>query len=647
MRKRKLSKFLAIMLAMVMLAGMLPMMATANTTPFELVEGPGTRVGGFRLEENLVGVFTDDPTGLVSGSVLQSIMKIDEHGVQVDGEGARVNGDVVIFDPDSTAATEERQELFEAMQDGIPLYEFYAARTLNDTTLTFSNNIPGGAYGLTVFPVTWGQPRQPGVWNTVVDVAPHAVFSGSTATRANTRPTEDSIRFTNLRDRDTVVVNDGDGNFVIVRFILIAEITYRTVGARGNESATFRTANSPNLEHRGEVPITAQSSVAIRPSTMGPPDPRNQAGNWLEEQNPTTLRITVAGLTAGRQAVIRDHHDYRNVATGVSVNEASVRGIVSLAQNGYFELDLHHQVYDIRISFEYIDAGPLPAPEGFRFENRISGGIRNHAQVPNANRAIVWDPVPGAVEYIVYAFEDPNETNPDNAYRRQVVRGSTEIAIGHESVQMCRRHFQRAIEEATGTGHIFTGNNANNGAQGICPNDGPHLCPDYENGCAYCPEIGPGLSWSAMQASARQGFDLPLPYRQFHFRVVAVPANGTRNQNSDLSEAVAARPGARSVDRYQMAALRDDAVARGAMSCGFVFIEAGQASWNYAVGVYNRTFIQHNWATASQNNMFHVDGQDGIRGPSGLTNRNFVERVALEIEHHVAYIGDDTLIFTT
>ena len=598
MRKRKLSKFLAITLAVVMLAGMLPMMATANTTPFELEAGT---VVGLRNVPNLEGVISDAPTVWQSGTIHRSTIQIDAQG--------RHEG-IVIYEP-----AESETELFQAMREGIPFYTFYVAGTLSDTVLTFSNDID--IENVAVYPVFWGD---------FPAVAPHSRFRPDPATRVVIHPDdadESTILIQNLQDRDSVVVEDGYGQFAIVRVIQVAQINHIATGARGNEAATFQAPDSPTENQRAAVSITSNRSTVIRDFARGAPPP---AFSGVDSHvNPGTLRIAATGLTAGRQAVVTYTHRVATTIDGVFMYIDGTRGIGTLTHNHpYIVIELEFKVYNLNVEFIDAPTGELASPENLRFEYRMSGGILNRPYVPNANRAIVWDPVPGAVAYMVYVFEDANETNPANAYRYQRVE-KTEINIGHEDIQQARYAFK------DWGFHAGTGANVPRGLHAISDNistfDGPHVGPDG------------GLSWNAWQMSSRQGFDLPLPYKSFHFRVVAIPADEARNDESAPSDSIQAKPGARSVTPAQMRALVENARENGAGGDGFMFIEVGRRTLNYIVGTFDSTFIQFNWPTTSENSLFD--------GPASMTNRNFVDRAAIEIQNHPAYLGPDTVIFTT
>jgi len=260
----------------------------------------------------------------------------------------------------------------------------------------------------------------------------------------------------------------------------------------------------------------------------------------------------------------------------------------------------------------------LDAPDNFRFENVVAGvAIPDYQnagigpQVENGSRAIVWDSVPGAVGYRVYAFTSADETDPANAYRVQEVK-DPQIVIGHGSVTQARRMFNET--------------------------PGEQLCADTEpvNEEGY-------ISWGVMLASARQDFDLPLPFKEFYFRVVAVAGEG--GNDSEMSDYTLAKPGARSSSPSQSARLIEDAKARGAQYPYFVFIQTGTLRFLpdeegiAAGGVAGRLYIPFSNTPSPNPDYFG----DNIDGP---TNRVFVERAAIEIQNHPAYIGEETLIFS-
>lgn len=260
----------------------------------------------------------------------------------------------------------------------------------------------------------------------------------------------------------------------------------------------------------------------------------------------------------------------------------------------------------------------LATPSNFRFENAPGGVAIPDYQNPgigprveNGNRALVWDAVPGAVGYRVYAFTSADETNPANAYRVQEV-AEPQIMIGHEGIVQARTRF----------------------------NDTP-----YEQLCADTLPVNEDgyLSWGAMLVSARQGFDLPLPYREFYFRVAAI--GNDANADSELSDYTLTKPGARSSSPAQSLALIEDARARGASYPYFIFIQSGTLRFLpdeegvAAGGVAGRLYIPFSNTPTPNPDYFG----DNIDGP---TNRSFVERAAIEIQNHPAYIGAETLVFS-
>lgn len=260
----------------------------------------------------------------------------------------------------------------------------------------------------------------------------------------------------------------------------------------------------------------------------------------------------------------------------------------------------------------------LATPDNFRFENAVAGEFIPEYQnagigplVENGNRALVWDAVPGALAYRVYAFTTADETDPANAYRVQEV-SEPQIMIGHDSVTQARTRFNDT--------------------------PGEQLCDDTQpvNADGY-------LSWGAMLGSARQGFDLPLPFKEFYFRVVAISDNA--ESESEMSDYTRARPGARSSSPAQSLRLIEDAKARGAAYPYFVFIQTGTLRYLpdeegvAAGGVTGRLYIQFS-NTPTPNPDYFGDNIDGE------TNRAFVERAAIEIQNHPAYIGEETLVFS-
>jgi len=260
----------------------------------------------------------------------------------------------------------------------------------------------------------------------------------------------------------------------------------------------------------------------------------------------------------------------------------------------------------------------LAVPANFRFENAPAGvhipDIQNPGigpRVENGNRALVWDSVPGAVGYRVFAFTSAVETNPANAYRTQVVT-DPQIMIGHDSVTQARTRFNETPDEQ------------------LCADTVPVNADGY-------------LSWGALLGSARQDFDLPLPFREFYFRVVAIA--GETGLDSEMSDYTRAWPGARSSSPAQSLALIEDAKARGAAYPYFVFIQTGTLRYLpdeqgvVAGGVTGRLYIPFSNTPTPNPDYFgaNIDGE---------TNRAFVERAAIEIQNHPAYIGEETLVFS-
>lgn len=260
----------------------------------------------------------------------------------------------------------------------------------------------------------------------------------------------------------------------------------------------------------------------------------------------------------------------------------------------------------------------LATPGNFDFEYTIAGDIIEGEQNPgigpaveNGNRALVWDEVPGAVGYIVYAFDEEDETDPEKAFRSQRI-DEPFFRIGHESVTQARTKFNDTPGEQLDIDTM----------------------PVNEDG---------ELSWGAMFVSSRQDFDLPLPYREFYFRVVAVAAD--EKNNSDMSDYVLTLPGARSSDPMQSKALIEDAKARGAAEPYFIYIQTGTLRYLpdedgvAAGGIFGRLYVPFS-NTPTPNPDYLGDNIDGA------TNRSFIDRITIEIENHPAYIGPETLIFS-
>jgi len=263
-------------------------------------------------------------------------------------------------------------------------------------------------------------------------------------------------------------------------------------------------------------------------------------------------------------------------------------------------------------------SGKLNAPDNFTFEYAAAGAIIPDMENPgigpevqNANRALVWDAVPNATGYMVYAFENMDETDPNKAYRSQMV-SEPQIMIGHESVTQAREKFNDT--------------------------EGEQLCEDTEpvNEDGY-------ISWGVMIASSRQDFEVPLPYKEFYFRVVALAEN--ERNNSDMSDWTLTLPGARSVSPIQAKLLIEDAKERGAAYPYFVFIQTGTLRYmpneagEAGGGVAGRLYIPFA-NTPTPNPDYFGDNIDS------QTARDFAARVAIEIQNHPAYIGEDTLVFS-
>ena len=259
----------------------------------------------------------------------------------------------------------------------------------------------------------------------------------------------------------------------------------------------------------------------------------------------------------------------------------------------------------------------------------IGGGSGPHT--PTGHRALEWDPVPGAEAYVVFAFLPGTM----DVYRYQVHTGVeesprpgqtpnvspevpiTQFNIGHDSVVQARARFNF---------------NLNNWA-------GQLAAPDQGLQIPYPTNAAGELAFHAMMASSRQSFDLPLPYREFDFRVAAIPPADSAYTASLLSEAYTTRPGARSLSAAQMGALVDDAIARGAGGRGFVQIETGTQGVANA-GTAGVLFIPLSNQPAASYDYFDS-------AHDGFTNAPFLARAAFEIQNHPAYIGPETLIFTT
>ena len=293
----------------------------------------------------------------------------------------------------------------------------------------------------------------------------------------------------------------------------------------------------------------------------------------------------------------------------------------------------------------------LPSPDGFRFEYFSAGHhateqTGNNNQNPgigpavyNGHRALVWDHVEGAVGYYVFAFTSANETNPANAYRSQRIEpfgrplraghpetsrptNTPHFLLGHDSVVQAQTQFEGGRGEVAGPM-----------PWGAWTNEHVPVCPDTGE-----------LSWGAMVVNARQDFDLPLPFRAFYFRVVAIAENSANN--SEMSDYVRAFPGGRSTSPEQSAALIEHALTPraegglGAAYPGFIFFQSGNVGINGA-GLAGRLYLPFSNSPTPIPDYFGFD-ETHIDGPS---NRPWIERIILEIQNHPAYNGEDTLIF--
>jgi len=192
---------------------------------------------------------------------------------------------------------------------------------------------------------------------------------------------------------------------------------------------------------------------------------------------------------------------------------------------------------------------------------------------------------------------------------------AAQITIGHDTVTQSRtRVNDRAFLE---------------------PNSGANADFNNDRDAAALPFNNEGISFGVMFGAARQDFDLPLPYRQFHFRVVAIAAESDEYEDSELSTAVSATPGARSTSPSQSKALIEDAIARGAGGRGFIFIQIGtQTAQNACIS--ESLYVP--WRASAYTDYFGAV-------PEAQHYKEFVDRITLEIQHHPAYIGEETLIF--
>jgi len=270
----------------------------------------------------------------------------------------------------------------------------------------------------------------------------------------------------------------------------------------------------------------------------------------------------------------------------------------------------------------------LATPQNLRTVTVANDGIGGGAGpfTPTGHRALEWDAVPGAEAYIIYALlpgtntvyrSQRHEGRPQTARPGQTPNVTpavpiTQFNIGHDSVVQSQDRFN------------FSANNW----------DGQSTTGAYPTH----PVTGE-LAFHAMAASTRQSFDLPLPYREFDFRVVAVPPASSAYARSFRSEAYTTRPGARSLSAAQMGALVNDAIARGAGGRGFVQIETGTQTATQA-GTAGVLFIPLSNQPAASYDYFDS-------GLDGFTNATFLARAAFEIQNHPAYIGPETVIFTT
>jgi len=208
---------------------------------------------------------------------------------------------------------------------------------------------------------------------------------------------------------------------------------------------------------------------------------------------------------------------------------------------------------------------------------------------------------------MVYAFESADETDLTKAYRSQRVTNPW-IQLGQDSIIQARVRFNFAANSAAA--QIY-----------------PHRVTNDDG----------ELAFHGFMASVRQGFDHPLPYKEFYFRVVAVAAADSEFGDSDLSAYTRTRPGARSLSAAQMGALVEDAKAKGAGGDGFVFIDTGTAA---GATTARALYIPFSNSPAPAYDYF-------FSAWDGRTNSDFLARAAIEIKNHPAYIGAETLIFTT
>jgi len=280
-----------------------------------------------------------------------------------------------------------------------------------------------------------------------------------------------------------------------------------------------------------------------------------------------------------------------------------------------------------------ITATSLVAPTGFGFAYENSGVQPANVTstlgpvVYNGNRALTWGTVQNADGYIIYAFTEENEMDPAMAYRSQFVTEPW-ILIGHDTVVQARTRFN---DIAPGFVVGTTGGHNNPVHEQLLY---PNLPVHPDNG---------ELSWGAFLGAARQGFDLPLPYRDFHFRVVAVEldVNGEIINESPMSTTtILTRPGARSASAPQSKALIADALDRGAAYPGFVFVHIGTVG-DVGGSVFGNIMVPMPNTTTPNPDRLSADPAN----IDAATNRSSLARISIEIQNHPAYIGEDTLIF--
>jgi len=343
---------------------------------------------------------------------------------------------------------------------------------------------------------------------------------------------------------------------------------------------------------------------------------------------------TIPGLTDGETYVFRIQA-MAPPLTGAPVTVPAPIGDVPWADSRLSGVIQHptraNIVLDVYFPAFTINTQRLDTPQNLRFVNVSTDGLGSGSggHTTTGHRAIEWDPVPGAIAYRIYAYcpisgevyrtqlhtgreemprwgATPGTTNPNTIPDTTAEVPMNQFNIGHEGVQARTRFNMYWPNDMTNTG--------------------PVINADGE------------LAYHAIMASTRQSFDLPLPYRPFDFRVIAVASPGSLYLDSLKSEPITATPGARSLHADQVGALVDDAIARGAGGRGFIQIDTGTQGGAGTVGVI---YIPLTGG-------MQVGGHDYMWNDiTGEPNRDFFARAAIEIRNHPAYIGPETLIFTT